>query len=71
MLEQGPNQIDCYRRGTGSGFGLDVPNGFCISSGDALSINLDSPANLNGSQNILSISVLDKKLAPLNSVEEG
>jgi hypothetical protein len=53
------SDIDYYRTGIGLGFGLDAPNGFTVSSGDALSINFDSSTNRNN-QDTISISVLDE-----------
>ena len=63
------SDVDYYRTGTGVGPG--EPNGFTVSSGDALSRNFDSPANLNGNQDILSISVLDENGNLLSRVADG
>ena len=56
------SDINYYRTGTGLGFGLDAPNGFIVSSGDALSINSDSPTN-RSNQDTISISVKSLTLA--------
>ena len=64
------SDIDYYRTGTGLGFGLDAPNGFTVSSGDALSINFDSPTNRNN-QDTISISFLDENGNLLSRVADG
>ena len=64
------SDIDYYRTGTGLGFGLDAPNGFTISSGDALSISFDSPTNLSNVDTV-SISVLDEGGTLLSRVAGG
>ena len=65
-----PSNIDFHRIGNSLGFSLDAPNVFNVSSGGSASINSDLSTS-RSNQDIISISVLEDKIAALNRVAKG